>query len=64
MGYDVATQNFFQAKSLTTPPEFSQGIIDCIKKSGVTVGLVSDLIHGTTVAINTLIGTGPKLRLR
>ncbi len=64
MGYDEAQKRFFQAKSLTTPHEFSQGIIDCVKKSGVTVGSVAELIHGTTVAINTLIErTGAKTAL-
>ena len=46
---------FFQAKSLTTPHDFAQGIIDCIEKSSIDPASISDLIHGTTVAINTLI---------
>ena len=55
MGFDADGNRFFQAKSLTTPDDFAQGVIDCIAKSGVEIGGVSDLIHGTTVAINTLI---------
>ncbi len=55
MAFDVKTQKFYQAKSLTTPHDLAQGIIDCINKSGMTVGEAEDLIHGTTQAINTLI---------
>jgi N-methylhydantoinase A len=55
MGFDPRTQTFFQAKSLTTPSDLAQGIIDCIHKSGLTIGSAEDLIHGTTQAINTLI---------
>ncbi len=47
--------NFYQAKSLTTYHDFSQGIVDCIRKSGVKLSSVEDLIHGSTIAINTLI---------
>ncbi|MAF48409.1 MAG: hydantoinase/oxoprolinase family protein [Rhodospirillales bacterium] len=54
MAFDDAA-GFYQAKSLTTPDDFAQGIIDCIEKCGLDPAAVSDLIHGTTVAINTLI---------
>jgi N-methylhydantoinase A len=53
MAFDDA--KFYQAKSLTTPDDFAQGIIDCIQKSGIYMGSVDDLIHGSTIAINTLI---------
>ena len=55
MAFDAHSQKFYQAKSLTTPHDLAQGIIDCINKSGMTVGEAQDLIHGTTQAINTLI---------
>ena len=55
MAFDVANQRFYQAKSLTTPHDLAQGIIDCIAKSGMTIAEAGDLIHGTTQAINTLI---------
>jgi N-methylhydantoinase A len=48
-------ENFYQAKSLTTYHDFTQGIIDCIQKSGIDMGSVAELIHGSTIAINTLI---------
>ncbi len=54
MGFDE-DRGFYQAKSLTTPHDYAQGIVDCIQKSGIEPASVSDLIHGTTVAINTLI---------
>jgi N-methylhydantoinase A len=55
MGFDETTGEFRQAKSLTTPRNLVQGIIDCIVESGIDPGDVGELIHGTTTAINTLI---------
>lgn len=55
MAFDEATGRFAQAKSLTTPAQLVQGIIDCLRKSAVDVTRVSELIHGSTTAINTLI---------
>jgi N-methylhydantoinase A len=55
MGFDAATGRFAQAKSLTTPAQLVQGVIDCIVKSGLAPGAIAALIHGSTVAINTLI---------
>jgi len=55
IGFDATTSSFVQAKSLTTPADLVQGVIDCIRKSGVDPHAVSELIHGSTIAINTLI---------
>jgi N-methylhydantoinase A len=55
MAFDEATGKFSQAKSLTTPARLVQGIVDCLKKSGVDCAAISELIHGSTTAINTLI---------
>jgi N-methylhydantoinase A len=55
MAFDEGTGRFSQAKSLTTPAQLVQGIIDCLRKSGVDAGAVGELIHGSTTAINTLI---------
>ena len=64
MAFDEATGRFSQAKSLTTPARLVQGIVDCLKKSGVDCAAVSELIHGSTTAINTLIErTGAKTGL-
>lgn len=55
IGFDDEAGVFMQAKSLTTPHELVQGIVNCIRESGVSVGSIDELIHGSTTAINTLI---------
>jgi len=55
IGFDDAAQRFVEAKSLTTPANLVQGIIDCIRKSGLQAAAIDELIHGSTIAINTLI---------
>src|SRR5262245_34756799 len=55
LGFDEAGQSFVQAKSLTTPAPLLQGIIACLRKSGVEAWAIDELIHGSTTAINTLI---------
>src|SRR5258708_6256483 len=55
MAFDGRTGRFAQAKSLPTPARLVQGIIDCLRKSAIDVARVSELIHGSTTAINTLI---------
>src|SRR5947208_13110332 len=53
--FDDETQTFVQAKSVTTPSELTQGVINCLKESGIDPGRIDELIHGSTTAINTLI---------
>ena len=55
IGFDDRARRFVEAKSLTTPHNLVRGIIDCIRKSGLEAGRIDDLIHGSTIAINTLI---------
>ena len=55
VGFDDRARQFVEAKSLTTPANLVQGIIDCLRKSGLDAGVIDELIHGTTIAINTLI---------
>src|SRR5215469_10932595 len=55
VGFDDKAQKFVEAKSLTTPHELTQGILDCIRKSGLDAKAIAELIHGSTTAINTLI---------
>ena len=55
IGFDDKAGRFVEAKSLTTPHELTQGIIDCIRKSGLAAAAIDELIHGSTIAINTLI---------
>jgi N-methylhydantoinase A len=55
IGFDDQARRFVEAKSLTTPAELVQGVIDCIRKSGLDASAIDELIHGSTIAINTLI---------
>jgi N-methylhydantoinase A len=55
VGFDDKAGRFVEAKSLTTPHELTQGILDCIRKSGLKADAINELIHGSTIAINTLI---------
>ncbi|MGZ5853851.1 MAG: hydantoinase/oxoprolinase family protein [Xanthobacteraceae bacterium] len=55
IGFDEAAGKFVEAKSLTTPAQLGQGILDCIRKSGLAASAIDELIHGSTTAINTLI---------
>jgi N-methylhydantoinase A len=55
IGFDDGAQRFVEAKSLTTPANLVQGVVDCIKKSGLDPAAIDELIHGSTIAINTLI---------
>lgn len=55
IAFDTEAGRFLQAKCLTTPGNLVQGIIDCLNKSGIIIGEISELIHGSTTAINTLI---------
>jgi N-methylhydantoinase A len=55
VGFDDETGRFVEAKSLTTPAELTQGVLDCIRKSGMQAAAIDELIHGSTIAINTLI---------
>lgn len=42
------------AKSDTTPPNFDQGVIDTLTKSGVAIADLEFFAHGSTVVINAL----------
>lgn len=42
------------AKSHTTPPNFEEGVINVMKKSGIQPEEITDFIHGTTTIINAL----------
>lgn len=51
-------------KSHTTPPNFEQGVIDVLGKSGLDPREAADFIHGTTTIINALTErTGAKTGL-
>jgi N-methylhydantoinase A len=43
------------SKSLTTPPNFEQGALDCLRKADIDTTTIEVLRHGTTVVINALL---------
>src|SRR5215469_8468176 len=55
VAFDARTGRVFQAKSLTTPQELSQGVWDCFRKAGIALGEAGNIVHGSTVAINIAI---------
>lgn len=42
------------AKADTTPPNFEQGVLDALDKTGVAIGDLDFFAHGSTVVINAL----------
>jgi N-methylhydantoinase A len=55
LGYDSDTGLLLSSKSPTTPAGLEQGIRDCIEKAGVSVNAIDAFVHGSTVAINTVL---------
>lgn len=51
---DEQTGELGLAKASSTPPNFAQGIMDAIAKSGLDPVAVEHFVHGTTVVINAL----------
>ena len=46
--------NLLFEKAHTTPPNFEQGVMDVIKKSGIEPRSIVEFFHGTTTIINAL----------
>jgi N-methylhydantoinase A len=55
IAFNEDTGNLQHAKSLTTPQDPVQGMLDCIRKANLNARDIDRLIHGSTIAINTLI---------
>lgn len=55
VGYDDSTKELRWVKVESTPKELSTGVIECVKRSGVPTEDFSQIIHGQTVVINTII---------
>lgn len=55
VAYDLDTGQTVHAKSHTAPADLASGVIRCLRKSGLPLGAATDLVHGSTVAINTVI---------
>lgn len=43
-------------KAHTTPPNFEQGVMEVLKKSGIDLKSLTDFFQGTTAIINALAG--------
>lgn len=55
IAFDEGSGRIEQAKSLTTPHDPVEGILDCIHKAALDPKSIDHVIHGSTIAINTLI---------
>src|SRR5208283_4189545 len=53
VGFDDEAGRFAEAKSLTTPAELVQGVLDCIRKSGLIAAAI-----GRRRTISSFIATG------
>ena len=55
VGFDDESGRLYSAKRLTTPDNLVQGVLNCVDRSSLPMADITQLIHGSTVAINTLI---------
>ena len=55
LGYDDRTGRLISAKRSTTPADFTRAIQDCLARVAAPPRDVETFIHGSTVAINTVI---------
>src|SRR5437773_1145952 len=55
LGYDTDNGSLLTSKSPTTPAGLERGINDCLKKAGVSVKAIGTFVHGSTIAINTVL---------
>lgn len=53
--YATDGENVYVGKSLTTPDNLSDGVINAIEKSGIEIKDIDVLVHGSTIATNALI---------
>jgi N-methylhydantoinase A len=55
LGYDTATGRLISAKTSTTPEDFTRAIDQCFGKIEPDVRDADTFVHGSTVAINTVV---------
>src|SRR4051812_30706854 len=55
IAFDPDTGRFLHAKSSSTPRDLVEGILACVDKSGGELDEASEVVHGSTVAINTVL---------
>jgi len=51
---DETTGRIIEEKAHTTPANFADGVINAVKKSGISLDEVTYFVHGTTVVINAV----------
>lgn len=49
------TGEFKWVKVESTPPDYSKGVLDALRKSGIKLTEAGQIVHGQTVVINTII---------
>jgi len=55
LGYDPASGRLLSAKAPSTPGELARGIRDCLEKAHLAAREIETFVHGSTVAINTVV---------
>ncbi|HEY9281734.1 MAG TPA: hydantoinase/oxoprolinase family protein [Eoetvoesiella sp.] len=55
VSFNEATGESFFGKTLTTPGSLVEGIVNGVNKAGTDLALTRLFLHGTTVAINTIL---------
>jgi N-methylhydantoinase A len=55
IGYDAGAGRFLHAKSLTTPHNLVEGVLACLERSGGALPAATEIVHGSTIAINTVL---------
>src|SRR5262252_7010267 len=55
LGYETVSGRLLSSKAPTTPVGLEHGIHDCLKKAGVSVKAIGAFVHGSTIAINTVL---------
>src|SRR6516225_12027902 len=55
LGYDTTSGTLLSSKAPTTPQALERCIRDCLTKAGVSIDAIDSFVHGSTVAINTVL---------
>ena len=55
LGYDPSTGRVLSAKSPSTPGDLARAIDDCLEKIQLAARDIGTFVHGSTVAINTVL---------
>ncbi len=53
--WDSEAGRFSHGKSATTPQRLTDGIVQCLLKAAPSLDKVEDFVHGSTIAINTVL---------